>query len=284
MSVQIHDPVDDRQQLHVCLLPDFHLNLKTTTLLGSRAKLQGTLDVLHCTIANMSDIPKLEQLIMTRFRSIIQDRLVHPNHLTLTLPRLQATQQGIPIVTDLGQRAVEAVREGISKAASDFVNLGPIPNSLEPDLPQSALQSQSQSQPQSQLPSPSASPPIGRKRIPMPAGFPGYSSSAMDSPALTPTPRGESRRSTLPPQLPAFAQPQGQPRRPQPTTQSSAHRTPGLATTGRTSSLAPSNSRDGDASGAGSNSQFRFRGQFASQPPTPSVGDPRVGALNSRAP
>jgi maintenance of morphology protein 1 len=41
MSVQIHDAVEERQQLHVCLLPDFHLNLKTTTLLGSRAKLQG---------------------------------------------------------------------------------------------------------------------------------------------------------------------------------------------------------------------------------------------------
>ena len=231
--------------------------------------------------ADQSDIPKLEQLIMTRFRSIIQDRLVHPNHLTLTLPRLQATQQGVPIVTDLGQRAVEAVREGISKAASDFVNLGPIPNKLEPDLSQTA--SQGQSQPQSQLPSPPASPPVGRKRIPMPAGFPGYSSSAMDSPALTPTPRGEPRRSTLPPQLPAFAQAQGQPQRPQPNAQSSAYRTPGLAATGRTSSLAPSNSRNGEGSGTGSNSQFRFRGQFASQPPTPGGVDPRVGALNSRA-
>lgn len=39
--MQIHEPADQRQQLHVCLLPDFHLNLKTTTLLGSRAKLQG---------------------------------------------------------------------------------------------------------------------------------------------------------------------------------------------------------------------------------------------------
>lgn len=43
LSVQIHHPKDDRQHLHVCLLPDFHLNLKTTSLLGSRAKLQGEL-------------------------------------------------------------------------------------------------------------------------------------------------------------------------------------------------------------------------------------------------
>ena len=41
LSVELHDAVHDRQHLHVCLLPDFHLNLKTTSLLGSRAKLQG---------------------------------------------------------------------------------------------------------------------------------------------------------------------------------------------------------------------------------------------------
>lgn len=30
-----------RRQVHLSLLPDFHLNLKATSLLGSRAKLQG---------------------------------------------------------------------------------------------------------------------------------------------------------------------------------------------------------------------------------------------------
>jgi maintenance of morphology protein 1 len=197
---------------------------------------------------------------MTRLRSIIQDRLVHPNHLTLTLPRLQTTQQGVPIVTDLGQRAVEAVREGISKAAADLMNLGPGPDSL----PAGSIDSERQ---ESHLPSPPASPPLGRKRIPMPAGFPGYSNIPMDSPGLTPTP-GDSRR-----------------QRPQMSAQSSALRIPGgLPPTGRTSSVAPSSSR-GLASGQdtntsnNSNSQFRFRGQFASQPPTPGG----LGALNSRA-
>lgn len=41
MSVQLHEPIEDRQHIHVNLLPDFHLNLKVTSLLGSRAKLQG---------------------------------------------------------------------------------------------------------------------------------------------------------------------------------------------------------------------------------------------------
>jgi maintenance of morphology protein 1 len=219
---------------------------------------------------------------MTRLRGIIQDRLVHPNHLTLSLPRLQTSSPSMPIVADLGQRAVEAVREGISKAASDFVNLG-----QEDHLPDDPDQ-QSLSQPQSHLPSPPASPILGRKRIPMPAGFPGYSQAAMESPALTPTPgagpsNGDSRRAAPPPP-PSF----GQSQRPQSTAHSSSYRTPGLAATGRTSSVAPAmvNTNgvgNGHGSNPNSNSQFRFRGQFASQPPTPG-GNPRVGALNSRAP
>jgi maintenance of morphology protein 1 len=32
---------ESRQHLHLSLLPDFHLNVKATSLLGSRAKLQG---------------------------------------------------------------------------------------------------------------------------------------------------------------------------------------------------------------------------------------------------
>lgn len=32
---------DLKRQIHLSLLPDFHLNLKATSLLGSRAKLQG---------------------------------------------------------------------------------------------------------------------------------------------------------------------------------------------------------------------------------------------------
>ncbi|WOO78930.1 Maintenance of mitochondrial morphology protein 1 [Vanrija pseudolonga] len=74
LSVVLHDPKGDRQHLHICLLPDFHLNLKTTSLLGSKAKLQ--------------DIPKLEQLLVDRFRQAIQDRYVYPKHIALGLPRI----------------------------------------------------------------------------------------------------------------------------------------------------------------------------------------------------
>ncbi|KAL1410206.1 ERMES complex subunit mmm1 [Vanrija albida] len=78
LSVVLHDPKGDRQHLHICLLPDFHLNLKTTSLLGSKAKLQ--------------DIPKLEQLLVDRFRQAIQDRYVYPRHIALGLPRIVTPQ------------------------------------------------------------------------------------------------------------------------------------------------------------------------------------------------
>ncbi|TXT11048.1 hypothetical protein VHUM_01799 [Vanrija humicola] len=78
LSVVLHDPKGDRQHLHLCLLPDFHLNLKTTSLLGSKAKLQ--------------DIPKLEQLLVDRFRQAIQDRYVYPHHIALGLPRIISPQ------------------------------------------------------------------------------------------------------------------------------------------------------------------------------------------------
>jgi len=37
---------ESRQHLHLSLLPDFHLNVKATSLLGSRAKLQGDYEFL----------------------------------------------------------------------------------------------------------------------------------------------------------------------------------------------------------------------------------------------
>ena len=300
MSVQIHEPADQLQQLHVCLLPDFHLNLKTTTLLGSRAKLQGEHPsppgsqdgIARLIELTHADIPKLEQLILTRLRAIIQDRLVHPNHLTLTLPRLQTSSSSKPIIADLGERAVEAVREGISKAASDFVNISP--SDYLADTNQGANAGGSTSA----LPSPPASPPslpqqlapatapapatpsIRTKRIPMPAGFPGYSASAMDTP--TPGGTGEYTQTRYRPNLPLNAQPQ--------TPQGNARPVPA----GRTSSMAPPSNTD-------SSSQFRFRGAFASQPPSESAGtrtgtgpgtgtqgmsvdqQRRLGVLNSRA-
>ncbi|KAL7419811.1 ERMES complex subunit mmm1 [Cryptotrichosporon argae] len=102
LSVQMHDPAHDRQHIHVSLLPDFHLNLKTTSLLGSRAKLQ--------------DIPKLEQLIVARLRSVIQDRLVYPAHLSLALPRLLTSVPPTPIVADIANSAVDAIPSAVNSA------------------------------------------------------------------------------------------------------------------------------------------------------------------------
>ncbi|CAK9786726.1 hypothetical protein CC85DRAFT_248302 [Cutaneotrichosporon oleaginosum] len=114
LSVQIHHPKDDRQHLHVCLLPDFHLNLKTTSLLGSRAKLQ--------------DIPKLEQLIVARLRAVIQDRFVYPHHLTFGLPRLLSRPDSpnavpvIPTETDLRTVALNAMSQGIGRLGQDLAD------------------------------------------------------------------------------------------------------------------------------------------------------------------
>lgn len=49
-------PEESRQHLHLSLLPDFHLNVKASSLLGSRAKLQGTLhSALRLSSPSLSD-------------------------------------------------------------------------------------------------------------------------------------------------------------------------------------------------------------------------------------
>lgn len=63
-----------RHQLHFSLHPDFALEASATSLLGSRAKLQ--------------DIPKIEQLLISRLRGWIMDRFVWPRYWSLTLPNL----------------------------------------------------------------------------------------------------------------------------------------------------------------------------------------------------
>ncbi|SPO28780.1 related to MMM1 - required for mitochondrial shape and structure [Ustilago trichophora] len=63
-----------RHQLHFSLHPDFALEASATSLLGSRAKLQ--------------DIPKIEQLLISRLRGWILDRFVWPRYWSLTLPNL----------------------------------------------------------------------------------------------------------------------------------------------------------------------------------------------------
>ncbi|GAA5986973.1 hypothetical protein JCM11641_002272 [Rhodosporidiobolus odoratus] len=72
-------PSDTRTHLphpmvHFSLHPDFELDLRTTSLLGSRAKLQ--------------DVPKIEQLVVARVRAAIQDRVVWPGRVEIALPGL----------------------------------------------------------------------------------------------------------------------------------------------------------------------------------------------------
>ncbi|RSH84858.1 ERMES complex subunit mmm1 [Apiotrichum porosum] len=119
LSIQIHDPKEQRQHMHVCLLPDFHLNLKTTSLLGSRAKLQ--------------DIPKIEQLLVARLRAAIQDRFVYPHHMTFALPRLisppMTPESVIPDSQDVRDAAASALSEGMHNLRHDLAErvaaLGP---------------------------------------------------------------------------------------------------------------------------------------------------------------
>ncbi|PWN48806.1 hypothetical protein IE53DRAFT_318746, partial [Violaceomyces palustris] len=63
-----------RHQLHFSLHPDFALEASASSLLGSRAKLQ--------------DVPKIEQILISRLRGFIQDRFVWPKYWSLTLPNL----------------------------------------------------------------------------------------------------------------------------------------------------------------------------------------------------
>ncbi|KAK4701847.1 hypothetical protein P7C70_g4382, partial [Phenoliferia sp. Uapishka_3] len=77
--------------LNLSLHPDFTLDLSTTSLLGSRAKLQ--------------DVPKVEQLILARIRGFIQDRVVWPGRVQVALPGLSTTHA-------LGEGAGEASMDG----------------------------------------------------------------------------------------------------------------------------------------------------------------------------
>ncbi|CDU25174.1 related to MMM1-required for mitochondrial shape and structure [Sporisorium scitamineum] len=71
---QLPTPPRSRHQLHFSLHPDFAFEASASSLLGSRAKLQ--------------DIPKIEQLLISRLRGWIMDRFVWPRYWSLTLPNL----------------------------------------------------------------------------------------------------------------------------------------------------------------------------------------------------
>ncbi|KAJ9099942.1 hypothetical protein QFC21_003948 [Naganishia friedmannii] len=110
--------LEGRRQVHLSLLPDFHLNLKATSLLGSRAKLQ--------------DIPKLEQLVIARLRQAIQDRLVWPRFVGVSLPRL-ASRGTEPVIET--QDTVISNANPVSGMASRLGNQQTQPNQQERSIP-----------------------------------------------------------------------------------------------------------------------------------------------------
>ncbi|KIR71501.1 mitochondrial outer membrane protein [Cryptococcus deuterogattii CA1014] len=81
------------------------------------------------------NIPKLEQLIVSRLRNLIQDRLVHPNHISLALPRiLSPSVSSTPILEGLGEGAVDAIKDavsdGVKRMVEDFMGENPIEGAL----------------------------------------------------------------------------------------------------------------------------------------------------------
>ncbi|WWC68997.1 uncharacterized protein I206_102933 [Kwoniella pini CBS 10737] len=263
MSVQLHQPIEERQHVHVSLLPDFHLNLKTTSLLGSRAKLQ--------------DIPKLEQLILSRLRSVIQDRFVYPAHISLALPRiLSPSVSPTPVLNDLGESAVNAMSEAMSQGISRMVNdmMGPVlpsdigsttvdetENELIDSVDEEAMNRARQIDREEGLSTPTLPGGLGnrKKSIPIPANLASSTTGSLGQP---------------------------RPRRPYLATQTTLPKTPSVSSSYRqnptTESLADNKEN-----------QFRFRGQFASNPPTPGIdrkdglgtmeGPRKLGVFNSKA-
>jgi maintenance of morphology protein 1 len=176
---------------------------------------------------------------------------VHPHHLSLALPRLLSPSiSPTPLLNDIGEGAMDAMSEALRQGVSHMMDdLLPDTSPQQPRYTQNGISSVPNSPPSSPKP---------QRRIPMPAGFPGYTPSNGNTPLATP----QIRR----PDIPEGSQ-YG---RPQPSTGNSSARMPQVS-----------------SSAAGS-SQFRFRGQFAG-PATPGLGSAaqsneqrRVGALNAR--
>ncbi|WFD30318.1 ERMES complex subunit mmm1 [Malassezia sp. CBS 17886] len=63
-------------EVRVCLYPDFVLQAHISSIVGSKNKLQ--------------DAPKIEELLLSRIRIAIQERLVWPNYWSAVLPRAHA--------------------------------------------------------------------------------------------------------------------------------------------------------------------------------------------------
>lgn len=87
------------QSIQLSLQPDFSLSISTTSLLGSRAKLQ--------------DLPKIEQLVASRLRQAIAERIVWPRFFAVGLPSL-----GVGISTTPG---LSGGRDGGGLGEDEFV-------------------------------------------------------------------------------------------------------------------------------------------------------------------
>lgn len=199
---------------------------------------------------------------------------------------MSASTSPTPLINDIGEGAVhamnDALRKGVSQMVEDVIGA---PNddethdidsrwtSVAPSLQGSTADLRQKEINDAQRPKDSIR---STKRIPMPAGFPGYPTiSAENSVPSTPATEDKYARPAPISTLNSYNTP-----RPTASTRNSTQRIPPYGTSSQyaSSAAAPSVSQD--------SAHFRFRGQFASQPPTPGVDAPRregrSGALNAR--
>lgn len=65
---------EQQEELRVCVYPDFILDARVSSIFGSKNQLQ--------------DVPKIEEILITRMRMFIQERLVWPKFWSVPLPSL----------------------------------------------------------------------------------------------------------------------------------------------------------------------------------------------------
>ena len=68
------DPLEGLE-LRVCMYPDFVLDAHVSSVLGSKSKLH--------------DVPKMEELLLSQLRLLIQRRFVWPEFWRMPLPRME---------------------------------------------------------------------------------------------------------------------------------------------------------------------------------------------------